>query len=1014
MRRALLVLVLVTASALAAPRSDSFKRGMTVAPTLTVNDEQGRSALTLAGIAVHTIVRGHLARTIFELTYRNDLDRVVSGDFVFPLPADAEVSDLGLYFNGRLRHGVAVERVQARTAYEQIIHRRRDPALAEWSAGRAFRFSIFPIDPHGTKSVRIAYDQELTAQPYLLDLRWGTTVERLDVLVDAETQRVDTSGLDLHRENMTWHAHAANVTLDATVGVTRNSADETALTAWSPEDSRWYASAPVRVGGDAELVADASRLVLLWDVSGSAARRDDQRVLEFLRALGTHINKVTLVPFHLNVEPARDVEPVALEQAIADLPAAGATNLASVLGGLPSLAAQFAADTRIMLVTDGVSSIDADAQAARAAAALGAIRRPILVVNAFPSPNDQLLGAIARATGGWYLDLTRMEPAAAAESARHVPARRAIESAWHSVEDVLPSAIVTSGEETIGFSASSRDPIGVLPIRIGERRRFIPAREIVLPADGGDLVRRAWARVRLRELLDSGAADAVVLEHGRRFNQLTPRTSLLVLESFRDYEFYGIPMPPDVRAEKEASERALSMSMETASRPWKPSTIEARGRSNERPPEGAAWFITGTIRSSDDSELPGATVTIAADQETRSTITENHGRYWLTLNRQPARFTLDVAMDGFGTVRRLFSDGTASGSIIDAWLNPAVYESITVTAYAPKLVNTTAVAASLGSSRIAPTREALADRLLATFANREPEAFADENVAAEAAAKRHATIEQVVAKLRAFSSPSDQLRYYVAARSVLGGDKWFHAHAALAIHDSDAALATRLLTDLVEAYPDDAPLLRIVGRILDGWGQPALARMLFARALVLAPRETQTWRELLLLESRIGDANGVAELRHRYETADRDTRFNQVDDQLKSELPRLGSSGIDARRDPASALHIDAMWDSDYSDVDIHVTEPGGEEVMYSHRTSANGGRLHDDVIVGYGPETYTIAHVAAGDYKIELDYYAADAVAVGAETLIHVIIYDHGLRRDEVVVLGGQKERVPVATVRY
>src|SRR5262249_9420559 len=121
----------------------------------------------------------------------------------------------------------------------------------------------------------------------------------------------------------------------------------------------------------------------------------------------------------------------------------------------------------------------------------------------------------------------------------------------------------------------------------------------------------------------------------------------------------------------------------------------------------------------------------------------------------------------------------------------------------------------------------------------------------------------------------------------------------------------------------------------------------------------------------------------------------------------------DARIDPSADLQVEAMWDSNYSDVDLHVIEPGGEEVFYSHPKSANGGFLHDDVTAGFGPEVYTIPRAAAGDYRVEIDYYGADRIAVDTETLVHVVTYEHGVRRDQVIVLGGAKDRVPVTTLR-
>src|SRR5947207_2123080 len=73
-------------------------------PRLIMPSDYGGDAVVLSAATVRVTIRGHLARTEYELTFRNRLDRVVGGDFVFPLPPDAEVSDLGLYFDGKLRH----------------------------------------------------------------------------------------------------------------------------------------------------------------------------------------------------------------------------------------------------------------------------------------------------------------------------------------------------------------------------------------------------------------------------------------------------------------------------------------------------------------------------------------------------------------------------------------------------------------------------------------------------------------------------------------------------------------------------------------------------------------------------------------------------------------------------------------------------------------------------------------------------------------------------------------------
>ncbi|MCI0445677.1 hypothetical protein L0152_20995, partial [bacterium] len=108
-------------------------------PELRIQDGQNSKPLKLKDVSIKIAQRGHLARTEWILTYQNDQNLDLRGDFIFPIPDQASVSDVGLYFGNQLRHAVVVEREQGRRVYEEIVHRRVDPALAEWSSTNLFR-----------------------------------------------------------------------------------------------------------------------------------------------------------------------------------------------------------------------------------------------------------------------------------------------------------------------------------------------------------------------------------------------------------------------------------------------------------------------------------------------------------------------------------------------------------------------------------------------------------------------------------------------------------------------------------------------------------------------------------------------------------------------------------------------------------------------------------------------------------------------------------------------------------
>lgn len=50
-------------------------------------------------------------------------------------------------------------------------------------------------------------------------------------------------------------------------------------------------------------------------------------------------------------------------------------------------------------------------------------------------------------------------------------------------------------------------------------------------------------------------------------------------------------------------------------------------------------------------------------------------------------------------------------------------------------------------------------------------------------------------------------------------------------------------------------------------------------------------------------------------------------------------------------LRVLLSWDSDNTDLDLHLVTPDGDHVWYGNRSLANGATLDVDVTTGYGPE---------------------------------------------------------------
>jgi len=442
-------------------------------------------------------------------------------------------------------------------------------------------------------------------------------------------------------------------------------------------------------------------------------------------------------------------------------------------------------------------------------------------------------------------------------------------------------------------------------------------------------------------------------------------------------------------------------------------TINIVARTNDTPPTNSVWLIRGNVELT-GSPLPGATIRLdSRDGQSRTAISDGEGRFSIALPRAPAQFTLTSELEGLGTTARTFSARTPSGSVVQITMQlTTVAEAITVTAAAPAFAESREFEVQISvppPSR--PEPQALADRLLGSLGSDADLEPTDEDMQKTTIAQRTEKIREVIAKLLALQSLPDRYRYYSAARSILGGEKFFQAETALSLRDESPEMAVRVLTDLVETWPDDAATMRLIGRVLVGWHRPDLAQLLFERAIELDPDRTQSWRELMLLLAAEGKDQSLTALQRRYTAMKHDPRMQQIDRVLNQELQQR-HPGSDPRIDTSADIQIEGMWDSNYTDIDLHVIEPDGEEVFYNHLQSKHGGHLHEDITTGFGPETYTIEHREKGAYKIVLQTYAPDSTRVMRETLAHVIVWVRGERRDFVVALPNTNEQRVVAVI--
>jgi hypothetical protein len=254
--------------------------------------------------------------------------------------------------------------------------------------------------------------------------------------------------------------------------------------------------------------------------------------------------------------------------------------------------------------------------------------------------------------------------------------------------------------------------------------------------------------------------------------------------------------------------------------------------------------------------------------------------------------------------------------------------------------------------------------------------------------------------------------------------------------DVDGAVCA--LSSVVEEYPGRGDALRLAGYRLLDLHQPAHAARLFSRVQRQRPFEPHSYRDLA---RALEDAGRPALAALQYEiilAGDWHQRFGAalkqvaceeyaalLGDALRRKLvrpelaalfgERLGEMASPAKDD----LRVTISWNTDGTDVDLWVIEPGGTKVFYSNPRSPSGGELSQDQTQGYGPERYRIARAKPGAYKVIVHYFRPNPNLLGGETHVHVNVTRFAGTPQETterhtVILKKHSEEVEVCVVPF
>jgi hypothetical protein len=231
--------------------------------------------------------------------------------------------------------------------------------------------------------------------------------------------------------------------------------------------------------------------------------------------------------------------------------------------------------------------------------------------------------------------------------------------------------------------------------------------------------------------------------------------------------------------------------------------------------------------------------------------------------------------------------------------------------------------------------------------------------------------------------------------------------------------ALKTLSSIVECNPGNTELMRDVGYSIMELGLDAHAYHLFWQVARGRPAEPQTYHALGQALTRMGNADLAAvfyeialsarwnsrwgefrrivgldylHLLRMVKRHEQRVNFPEFAEAREAALTReLGSACAD--------LMITITWNTDNTDIDLHVQEPSGEKCFYSHPTTRIGGSLSRDVTQGFGPEMYVLPRAPSGSYKVMVKNFATNQNRTGMRTKIYATVYRHWGQANEKVL---------------
>ena len=948
----------------------------TVLPEVKVRSQYNANPMQLQELSMDILVMGQTAVTTMEMTFYNPNDRVMEGEFEFPLSNGQEVSRFALDINGKLREGVVVDKALGRQAFEDIARRNVDPGLLEKTEGNNFRARVYPMPAQGVRRILIAFEQELSQKDgrdfYFLPIASGVKLKHFKLrtevvsrLVKADIENTLQLNFGQSRNSYISEVKKENYTLDKNIGLTFPKIDKPQLlTATKGTDSYLYGNIALEKHS-LKKKESPKRIGILWDSSSSSQKRDFAKEFALLDAYFKEIKevKVALTTFHIRSSAAIPFKVEngnwqELRQYLEKLVYDGATDPQAML--FPQESDEY------FLFSDGIFNFrDKNFDFTQL---IGQLDAPVNVVCSQLVANLDKLQYLAGATGGSFINLNTQEVSEAVKALQY----QAFQVLDYKVKkgkivNIYPQKGTLVGEN-FTFSAYLNSEEATLVVSLGYPNKVIVEKELTFSKNTAAsdeefaLLRRIWAEKKIAQLRREGAESKAIDATGRRYGIVTEGNSLIVLETAQDYVRYQITPPKELEQEY----NKLSAEIETEKITEKEALENVLALSKEQ----TSWWQTSyPIKARKKGRRIGTSPSPAIMAEYNNA----------------AEVLRDVSHDD----AKMADMGTAGYDII-------------------------------ADNSAQPMEMELAEPVAKTLGYEPPQATIVLNAYDP---------DTPYLKVMEYADPDKVIETYHKLKKEYGQTPSFYVDVAdYFFKKGDLAQAVLVVSNLAELNLEDAQLLRVLGYKLSSYKAYKDAIEVFRKVVAIREEEPQSYRDLGLALAEDKQYQEAVETLYKVVKNAWDERFGDVQlitmNDINSLIARhkgIKTNFIDKRLLKSEPVDIRVVlsWDTDNCDMDLWVTDPTDEECLFSNPLTYLGGKISKDVTQGYGPEEFMIKKAPKGTYKIAVDYYGTHSQKQLMPVNLRITFYTHfgtdkEQKQETTVRLSNEKEVIEVGSFEF